>query len=38
MPKVTIDNLFTAKQSGWTFNEIRTSDLKEAEAGVEIIM
>lgn len=42
MPKLTIHDLFAAKQSGRTFTEIRTSDLKEAlacaEAGVEIIM
>lgn len=42
MPKLTIHDLFAAKQSDRTFTEIRTSDLKEAlacaEAGVEIIM
>lgn len=42
MPKLTIHDLFAAKQSGKTFTEIRTSNLHEAlacaEAGVEIIM
>lgn len=42
MPKLTIHDLFSAKKSGRTFTEVRTSNLNEAlacaEAGVEIIM